>query len=137
MHWDSIIFWIMAGVMVIAQQIARRHRLSPLFKRPCAGQAWRQTFPDVPVADIREFLKHFVDSFSLRHKNYLRFRPTDRIMDVYRAIYPPRWTVVDSLELETFVQLLQRRYGVASESITRDDLTLGDVFQLTRVPCRR
>jgi hypothetical protein len=132
MHWPSIIFWTLAGAITVAGEIARRRRLSPLFDRGCAGRDWRRAFPDAPKGDIRTFLKLFVDGFALRRKHYLAFRPTDRIMDVYRAINPPKWTVADSMELETFARELERQYGVSLESIWREDLTLGEVFGRTR-----
>lgn len=77
------------------------------------------------------FLKLFVDGFALRRKHYLTFRPSDRIMDIYRAINP-KWLGVDSMEVEIFAQLLERQYEVELESIWRDDLTLGEVFGRTR-----
>jgi propanediol dehydratase small subunit len=132
MHWSSIIFWIVAACIVVACEIARRRRLAPILTRSCAGREWRRSFPDASKTDIREFLKLFVDGFALRRKHYLAFRPTDRIVDVYRAINPPKWTAADSMELEIFAQLLDRRYGLALESMWRDDLTLGEVFGRTR-----
>jgi hypothetical protein len=132
MHWPSIIFWTAAGSLVIAIEIARRRRLSPMLSRVCAGRDWRRAFPQAQNDEIRAFLKLFVDGFALRRKYYLAFRPTDRIMDVYRAINPPKWTVADSMELEIFAQELERQYGLSLESIWRDDLTLGEVFGRTR-----
>ena len=132
MHWPLIIFWTLAGAITVAVEIARRRRLSPMLDRSCAGRDWRRAFPDAPKGDIRTFLKLFVDGFALRRKHYLAFRPTDRIMDVYRAINPPEWTAADSMELEIFAQELERRYGLSLESIWRDDLTLGEVFGRTR-----
>ena len=130
MHWPSIIFWTVAGLLVIA--IARRRRLSPVLGRACAGRDWRRAFPEAPTEEVRAFLKLFVDGFTLRRKHYLAFRPADRIMDVYRAINPPKWTAADSMELEIFAQLLERQYGLSLKSIWRDDITLGEVFGRTR-----
>jgi hypothetical protein len=132
MHWPSIIFWTLAGAITLAAVIARRRRLSPLFARGCAGRDWRRAFPDATKGDIRTFLKLFVDGFALRQKHYLAFRPSDRLMDVYRAINPPKWTAADSMELEIFAQVLERQYGLSLESIWRDNLTLGEVFGRTR-----
>jgi propanediol dehydratase small subunit len=103
-----------------------------MLKRSCAGRDWRRAFPGAPAEEIREFLKLFVDGFALRREHYLAFRPADRVMDVYRAINPPNWTPADSMELETFAQLLEQRYRLSLESIWRDDITLGEVFGRTR-----
>jgi hypothetical protein len=132
MNWPLIIFWTVAGLLVVATEIARRRGLSPMLRRRCAGRDWRRAFPHAQSDEIRAFLKIFVDAFALRRKHYLAFRPTDRIMDVYRAINPPKWTVADSLELEIFAQDLERQYGLSLQSIWRDDLTLGEVFGRTR-----
>jgi hypothetical protein len=132
MHWPSIIFWTVAGLLVVTIEIVRRRALSPMLTRSCAGRDWSRAFPHAQNDEIRAFLKHFVDGFALRRKHYLAFRPTDRIMDVYRAINPPTWTVADGGELETFAEELERRYGVSLQSIWRDDLTLGEVFGRTR-----
>jgi hypothetical protein len=132
MSWLSIIFWTLTCLLVVAIEIARRRRLSSLLERACAGRDWRRAFPDAPKDEIRAFLKLFVDSFALHRTHYLAFRPTDRVMDVYRAINPPGLAGADCLELETLGQLLERQYGLSLELMWRADITLGDVFSRTR-----
>lgn len=131
MPWSSIIFWTVAG-LAVAIEIARRRQLSRVLDRACAGRDWHCAFPEAPTEEIRAFLKLFVDGFALRRKHYLAFRPADRIMDVYRAINPPKWAAADSMELEIFAQLLERQYRLSLESIWRDDITLGEIFGRTR-----
>jgi hypothetical protein len=53
-------------------------------------------------------------------------------MDVYRALYPSKWSLSDSMELETLVRNLQKMYGVDILALWRDDITLGDLFALTQ-----
>ena len=69
----------------------------------------------------------FVDAFAFDTSEKLKFSPEDRILDVYRAVYPSRWTP-DSLEVETFACALEKRFGLRLESLWSDQLTLGDVF---------
>jgi propanediol dehydratase small subunit len=57
--------------------------------------------------------------------------PEDRVMDVYRALYPIRGAP-DGLELESFVIDLQKRYGVDIVHSWREDVTLADLFSQTR-----
>lgn len=123
-----VVICVIGGAFAFASEIARRRRLAPLFNRPCAGREWRRRFPDAPKEEVRQFLQMFVDSFSLERERYLTFRPDDQIMEVYRAINPPKWTVADSLELETFALAIESRYGFSLKSIWRDELTLGEVF---------
>ncbi|HEY7090300.1 MAG TPA: hypothetical protein VH518_19540 [Tepidisphaeraceae bacterium] len=85
----------------------------------------------MPKTEIREFLALFVDGFGLGRDHLLTFRPDDRVEDVYHAINPP-WIAGDSMELETFAQLLMDRYALALESMWRDGLTLGHIFAQIR-----
>ena len=132
MGWATVIFCILAAAVAVAFEIARRQRHAPFFKRPCAGRRWRRAFPDAPKPHIREFLQIFADAFGLPREHRLAFRPDDRLMDIYRAMNPPRWTAADSMELETFALLIQRRYGLTLESVWREELTLGELFRETR-----
>ncbi len=97
-------------------------------ERRCQGAAWRRAFPDAPKQAIREFLSVFVDAFSFRTSDRLKFCPEDKIIDVYRSVYPKRW-LPDELELETFAKDLEKRFGFRLESIWCDQLTLEDVFR--------
>lgn len=100
-------------------------------ERPCQGRMWRRAFPRAPKTEVRAFLSIFADAFAYGEREKLKFRPDDALMGIYRAMYPRQW-MADSLEMETFDMLLQRRYGVTLSSMWRDDLTLGDVFAATR-----
>jgi hypothetical protein len=100
--------------------------------RACTGAEWKRRFPLVPKDDIREFLKAFVDAFAFSRTRGLRFMPDDRVMDVYRTLYPPKWTLADSMELESLALRFQKHYGIDLVPLWRNDLTLGDLFALTR-----
>ena len=81
--------------------------------------------------EIREFLNQFVDGFAYSRKKRLKFSPDDRVLDVYHAENPEE-IFADALELETFARNLQGRYGVDLAKLQRPDITLGDVFELSR-----
>jgi len=70
-------------------------------------------------------LKSSATAFDASEK--LKFSPEDRILDVYRAVYPPRHAP-DSLELETFACELEKRFGLRLASLWSDQLTPGEVF---------
>jgi propanediol dehydratase small subunit len=112
----------------IAVERARRRRLAPFLTRTCAGREWRRRFPVAGKDDIRDFLNLFVDAFALHPGHFLKFRPTDQLMDVYRALYRPKWSLADCCELEFFSLLLKKRYALELTSIWRADLSLGEVF---------
>ena len=126
----AFILLIIAAGVAVCSEIARRWRLAPMFNRPCAGRDWRRAFPGAANAEIREFLRIFVDAFAINRKRFLAFRPDDRIMDVYHAMYALKGEP-DCMELETFAQLIEKRYGGSILSHWRDDLTLGEVFSRT------
>jgi propanediol dehydratase small subunit len=94
----------------------------------CAGREWRRRFPDIPKTEIRQFLDIFVDAFFINRDSRLIFPPDKQVMDVYRMLYPPG-SMVDGLELETFAMDLEDRYGVDVNSLQRQDITLGDIFE--------
>jgi hypothetical protein len=128
MSGPAIIICGFAVTIGICFEVARRRRLAPILTRKCAGREWLQRFPNASANDVPEFLKITVDAFALPKKSYLAFRPTDQIMDIYLAIYPPKWTAADAMELEMFDQLLRRRYALALDKVWRNDVTLGEVF---------
>lgn len=51
-------------------------------------------------------------------------------------MYPPKWSIADCLELEAFAVGLQKTYGVVLEKYWKEDITLGEVFELTHYPKR-
>jgi len=68
-----------------------------------------------------------VKAFAFSDNEKLKLRPDDKILEIYKALYPSKWTP-DALEFETLAKDLQQRYSVELEKIWRDDLTLGDLF---------
>jgi len=99
----------------------------PFRSRTCQGRGWRQHFPQTPIKEIRDFLLFFVKAFAFSDNEKLKLRPDDKILEIYKALYPSKWTP-DALEFETLAKDLQQRYSVELEKIWRDDLTLGDLF---------
>jgi propanediol dehydratase small subunit len=96
--------------------------------RGCMGRDWRRSFPDAAKQDIRRFLTVFTEAFAFRESNRLRFRPQDRLMDVYRALYPHRW-MPDQLEHVQLVQGLEDEFKREfPEELLREDATLGMIF---------
>jgi propanediol dehydratase small subunit len=112
--------------------IHRSKSLRPYWERGCMGIRWRRRFPNSSKTDIREFLDIFVDAFAFNQKKRSRFSPDDRVMDVYRALYPPGDCLADCLELETLAVLIQERYAINLRAVLRDDITLGELYQHTR-----
>jgi propanediol dehydratase small subunit len=129
----------MTGVMMLAVAIAagvwaevqKTSALRPYWRRPCAGIRWRRRFPETPNREIREFLDMFIEAFGFQHRQRLCFRPEDRVMDVYHAIYPPGCDIVDGMELESLCRSLRRRYGVDVAESWREDITLGELYERT------
>jgi hypothetical protein len=108
------------GGMVLA--FRRLGRLQPYWDRACTGFQWRRRFPDTPKSDIRRFLELFVDAFAFRQSRRLCFSPDDKVMDVYRTLYPDRF-MADALELETLASLLRERYGIDAAAFWREEYT--------------
>jgi hypothetical protein len=130
---------LMTGVMMLAVAIAAgvwaevqaMMALRPYWRRPCAGIRWRRRFPETPKREIREFLDMFIKAFGFQHRQRLCFRPEDRVMDVYHAIYPPGSAIVDGMKLESLCLSLRKRYGVDVAESWREDITLGELYERT------
>jgi hypothetical protein len=112
--------------------LTERRRMRSYWTRVCAGSEWKKRFPQAPKDDIRQFLRAFMDAFAFSRSRGLRFTPNDRVMDVYRTLHPPKWTLADSMELESLAVRFQKQYGIDLVPVWRNDITLGDLFALTR-----
>jgi hypothetical protein len=53
--------------------------------RSCMGRHWKTAFPNSPNAEIRRFLRLFVEAFAFKDQYKLHFKPSDRILDIYNA----------------------------------------------------
>ena len=78
-------------------------------------------------------MQAFADAFAFRSKNRLKFDPDDKIMDIYHTVYPPG-SAVDSMELESFALTLEHKYGINFATLENPNLTLGELFEMTRNP---
>jgi propanediol dehydratase small subunit len=123
------LFIVLAVVaLCVIGQIVESRRMRLFWNRKCAGGQWKKRFPAAPKSEIRDFLRMFVEAFGFRDSRKLCFTPDDRVMDVYRILYPPKWSAVDFMELETFVESFQRAYGIDLIPPWRDDVTLGELY---------
>lgn len=128
----STIILVIAVAAVVLWGIVPAGRLpSPFYSRGCQGKGWRVAFPNAPKAEIREFLVLFVDAFAFQNKEKLKFSPDDKILSIYRALYPSRSTP-DALEVETFAKDIEAKYGLSFASIWSENLTLGELFAIVR-----
>jgi len=129
----SWIPWIALAIVVfLLLEIPRYRAIRPYYERGCAGIRWRRRFPEASSQEIRDFLQLFGGAFGFRFKHRLRFRPDDKLLDVYRALNPPNWSIGDGCEFECLFDDFQKRYHVDLVPLYREDLTLGEVFSVTR-----
>ena len=122
------------GGFIVSMTDARQRRafLQPFWDRACTGIRWRRRFPDSGAAQIREFLDLFVDAFAFPQKRRLCFSPDDKVLGVYRGLYPHRLGA-DMMELEFLTRRMRERYGVDLAAFWREDITLGDLYAHTRM----
>jgi len=116
---------------IIAERIYERRTMRLFFERGCAGFRWCRRFPLESKTEIREFLDVFIKAFGYQKKRRLYFAPDDKIMEFYRIRYLPN-CLIDCMELEDLVTGLRKKYGVDVLGTWREDITLGDLFTLTR-----
>lgn len=80
------------AVVIVGMLISVKYGPSlprPYRFRGCEGRGWRRTFPTASKDEIRSFLLLFVSAFAFADKDKLKFRPDDKILDVYRSLYRP------------------------------------------------
>lgn len=99
--------------------------------RACQGRDWHRAFPTAPKTQIREFLALFVQAFAFADKEKLKLSPDDKILAIYRTLYPSQWTP-DALEVETLAKDINTKYGLSLASVWNEDLTLGQLFAKIR-----
>lgn len=95
--------------------------------RKCEGIAWKKEFPLSSSDDIRAFLSFFVEAFAFKDHHKLKFQPDDKLLDIYKLLYPHKWQA-DAMEFETLADDLKSKYSLSLNEIWHDDLTLGELF---------
>jgi len=65
-------------------------------------------------------------------RNRLVSKPTDKIRDVFQALYPPDGAV-DASELQAFTNAMKERFGVDLEDMDEPwEIELGNLFAMTQ-----
>jgi propanediol dehydratase small subunit len=127
MNDTYVLILIIGATLVGALFINGFHIPKVYLDRKCMGKEWLNAFPNSSKAEIRKFLCVFSESFMFKTKDQLKFKPNDKLYEIYRAIYPSRHAP-DAMELETFATLLYKQYSFKLESIWSENITLGEVF---------
>ena len=109
-------------------RLEKRSRLAlqRYWDRKCTGRLWRRRFPQSSSAAIRQFLSLFVTAFAFPNRQF-RFAPEDKVLDVYRALYPD-YNMPDGCELEILARLLTEQYAIDITAFWREDITLGVLY---------
>jgi hypothetical protein len=102
-------------------------------ERKCAGSQWQREFPMMQKEDIRRYLSVFAKAFGFRVRDKLKFRPDDKLLDIYNKRYPLKG-MPDALELETLSRMVKRQYGIELETLWGPELTLGALFRSAARP---
>ena len=129
MNIYTFLFLAVAAAIVIYLQ---GRIMGKYWDRGCMGTRWKRRFPDAPKSEIRKFLTAFVDGFAFMNSRRLKFEPDDRVMDIYFTLYPKNWPAGDQMECETFVEIIKSKYGVDLVPVWKNEITLGEIFALTR-----
>jgi hypothetical protein len=120
---------------VVWALVRARAELEPYRERNCTGPAWRRAFPSAPKAEVRGYLRCFVEAMALPNRYALNFHPSDRVLEVYRALYGGRTPLGDHLECETFLEEVGLEFDIAVDDLVKawhPDITLGELFAYAR-----
>jgi len=88
---------------------------------------WKRAFPESSKEEIRKFLLLFTYAFAFSSKNKLKFEPEDKVIDIYRELYPSKW-MPDALEIETLASDLEEEYSVNFNELWHENVSLGEIF---------
>jgi hypothetical protein len=130
----TLFIGIIVGISLLIGMIStlsERKRFQKYWTRKCTGHQWRRLFPDSPKKDIRSFLDILIDSFCFDISKRLKFSPGDKLIEIYQTHYPSDNTA-DFMELETFYLELESNYGKDVADTITPEMTLGDIFKITR-----
>jgi len=127
---SGVLFGLVLSVWTYLAGASRR-RMRRYWERSCTDPIWLKAFPTARSDDVRKFLLLFANSFGFSRTLARRFAPTDRLLDIYCALYTLENMPKNALEFDTFAKLLRSTYEVDLPRIWRQDITLGDVFAQT------
>ncbi len=134
-YWLALAFVLEGILIVLVQDFFRHRRLKFYWLRGCSGRQWKTLFPEASSAEIREFLEIFRKAFDFSQKRRLSFRPDDKVLDIYRTVYPypyPDFLAdIEGFELAGFCMDIQDKYSIDLTSAS-PELTLGQIFAMTR-----
>ena len=104
----------------------------PFRDRQSQEAAWRQACQDESLDSADTLLQTLCEAVSSNPDDRYRFAPTDRILDVYQACYPRWrfWNLADSMEMETLLMELQRRFQLDDTEAL--EITLAEVVELMK-----
>jgi hypothetical protein len=123
-----------AVIYVIYFNVRLNARLRRFWSRPDTLAEWQCSFPSRSVRDITTFLQAVNDAFAFDREYVFRFRPDDRLFDVYSAVQPGMtpsgpergWGDIERLDL-----LLRTSLGLSLKALWDCDRTLGTIFEHT------
>ena len=126
-------FWILLGVAILAgivEAMFGRRLPKPYRYRVCMGRVWRERFPSASKSEIRHFLDIFIDAFLFGARHRLKFSPDDKVINIYKALYPSKW-MADAMETVVLLTSLEKEYRVEfPEAFAEaEGVTLGDIFE--------
>ncbi|RNC64334.1 MAG: hypothetical protein ED859_18575 [Desulfuromonadales bacterium] len=61
----------------------------------------------------------FCDAFMFNEEERYKFEPDDTVMEIYRAVYPSRWTP-DALEHPILIGALEKEFNFTFDPTTLD-----------------
>jgi hypothetical protein len=133
-----IVFLVIVGFVSISVFVdwrrSRRMFCTPIPRpyrdRDSQENVWRQRYGE-PLVEADTVLMLLCDAFLFNSDDRYKFAPDDRISDIYRACYPrwKVWKLGDSLEIESLMMDLSKRFGVETSG-WHTDISLGEVVGL-------
>lgn len=129
MSWTGAI--IVVGVVLWAlwcliPEMRHRQFRREIDSRPEVTEHWRAEFPNEMFV-VDRILTIFCDAFMFAASNKFKFRPDDRIMQIYKRTTGP---IADEMQLETLIIELDKAFATDLVGEWDEMITLRDVVRM-------
>jgi len=126
-----VVFVVVLGLAIWFYK--RRTSRSDFISRHVVDKkVWYDAFPQASKERIDTFIASLQEGMALPSSIATRVLPSDKVVDVYKAVYGGKEPLVDAPEIETFLELLATRFDVPVEILDahfHNDTTFEELFE--------
>jgi hypothetical protein len=124
----TIVCFLACAIFISFPLLVKEKTLERFWSLRTLDPDWDKSFPDVEDRDIFTFLDILVASLGHHGKCRLKPKPTAKVSEVYKALYPPDGEL-DDKETQAFVQAMKTEFGLDLSTWEEpSEMELADLF---------